>query len=45
MEPAAVDVLPGNPEASFSDGVILGWGVVAAMVAAYAVHLLRRSLT
>lgn len=30
--------------ANFFDGLALGWAVVAAMVAAYAVHLLRRAL-
>jgi len=34
-----------DTEASFQDGMALGWGVVAAMVAAYAVHLVRRALT
>lgn len=33
-----------SPEAAFSDGLVLGWGVVAAMVAAYAVTMLRRAL-
>jgi len=28
----------------FLDGMTLGWAVVAAMVAAYAIHLLRRAL-
>lgn len=36
---------PCDTAANFNDGQILGWGVVAAMVAAYAIHLLRRSLT
>lgn len=27
---------------TFYDGMALGWGVVGAMVAAYAVHMLRR---
>lgn len=31
--------------APFFDGLQLGWLVVACMVAAYAVHLLRRGLT
>lgn len=35
----------GDPEASFNDGLTLGWAVVAAMVAAYAIHLLRKALT
>lgn len=30
---------------TFFDGMALGWGVAAIMVAAYAVHLLRRGLT
>lgn len=29
----------------FKDGQTLGWGVVAAMVAAFAIHILRRGLT
>jgi len=33
-----------TPEAQFADGVTLGWGVVLAMVMAYAIHLLRRGL-
>lgn len=33
-----------DPSTQFSDGMILGWGVVTAMVAAYAVTLLRRAL-
>lgn len=33
-----------SPEAAFSDGLVLGWGVVAAMVAAYAITILRRAL-
>jgi hypothetical protein len=33
-----------DPETGFSDGAVLGSGVVLAMVLAYGVHLLRRSL-
>jgi hypothetical protein len=33
-----------DPVSSFTDGAVLGWGVVAAMVAAYAIKLLQRSL-
>jgi hypothetical protein len=29
---------------TFFDGLVLGWGVAGAMVAAYAVHLLRRGI-
>lgn len=35
----------GSAYDSFIDGHTLGWGVVAVMVAAYSVHLLRRALT
>lgn len=34
-----------TPIASTQDGLVMGWLVVAAMVAAYSIHLLRRSLT
>ena len=30
---------------SFHDGMTLGWGVGAIMIAAYAIHLLRRGMT
>lgn len=33
-----------DPVSSFTDGMTLGWGVAAAMVAVYAVNLIRRSL-
>lgn len=33
-----------TPSENFTDGLLLGWGVAAAMVAAYAIHLLRRAL-
>lgn len=36
---------PADPVEAFIDGHILGWGVVAAMAAAYGIHLLRRALT
>lgn len=43
---SAVSLQPVNldPVTNFSDGAVLGWGVVAAMAAAYAIHLLRRAL-
>lgn len=41
-----VSIQPANfdPEESFSDGMSLGWGVAAAMVAAWAIVHLRRGL-
>lgn len=39
LQPAGVDPVTG-----FTDGAVLGWGVAAAMVAAWAVHSLRRAL-
>lgn len=33
-----------NPGTNFTDGALLGWGVVAAMVAAWAITILRRAL-
>lgn len=41
-----VSIQPSNfdPEESFSDGMSLGWGVAAAMVAAWAIVHLRRAL-
>jgi len=39
LQPVGVD-----PATNFTDGAVLGWGVVAAMAAAYAIHLLRRAL-
>jgi len=45
MKSVTVTAAPlGTPEDQFTDGLTLGWGVVAAMVAAYAIHLLRRGL-
>lgn len=32
------------PYQNFADGAMLGWGVAAAMVAAWAIHTLRRGL-
>jgi len=34
-----------EPETALTDGLTTGWAVVVAMVAAYSIHLLRRSLT
>lgn len=42
--PVAYAIDTADPTTHFSDGMILGWGVVAAMSAAYGIHLLRRSL-
>lgn len=41
-----VSIQPANfdPEESFSDGMSLGWGVAAAMVAAWAIVHLRGAL-
>lgn len=36
---------PCDTAEKFKDGQTLGWGVVAAMVAAFAIHILRRGLT
>ena len=36
--------LPNSPSESFSDGLILGWGIVAAMVAAWAVKAMSKGL-
>lgn len=43
---AAVSLQPANvdPVTNFSDGMALGWGVVAAMAAAWGVVSLRRAL-
>lgn len=43
--PVAYAIDTTDPVSHFSDGMALGWGVVAAMVGAYAIHLLRRALT
>lgn len=42
--PVAYAIDTTDPSTGFSDGMVLGWGVVAAMAAAYGVHLLRRAL-
>lgn len=43
--PVAYAIDTTDPTVHFSDGMTLGWGVVAAMTAAYAIHLMRRALT
>lgn len=35
---------PCDTSSSFNDGVLMGWGVVAAMVAAYGIKVLRRAI-
>lgn len=42
--PVAYAVDTTNPDTNFSDGMSLGWGVVAAMAAAWAVVVLRKAL-
>lgn len=43
--PLTVPTFPScDTTAEFFDGLAIGWLVVAAMVGAYAVHLLRRAL-
>lgn len=43
--PVAYAIDTTDPTTNFTDGMILGWGVVAAMAAAYGIHLMRRALT
>lgn len=43
--PVAYAIDTTDPLTGFSDGMTLGWGVVAAMAVAYAIHLMRRALT
>lgn len=38
LQPTAID-----PTSGFTDGMTLGWGVAAAMAAAWAIHTLRRA--
>lgn len=44
VRPVSYAIDTSDPTTGFSDGMELGWGVVAAMAAAYGVHLLRRAL-
>lgn len=44
VHPVSYAIDTSDPTTGFSDGMVLGWGVVAAMSAAYGVHLLRRAL-
>jgi len=45
MKPVTVTAAPVlDPLTGFTDGAVLGWGVVAAMAMAYGIHLLRRAL-
>jgi len=43
-----VATVPTFPECDydepFTDGVVIGWGIVGAMAIAYAVHVIRRAL-
>jgi len=38
------DIPYSDPVQSFQDGAIIGWGIAAAMAAAWAIHFLRRAL-
>lgn len=39
-----VVVPPGDPQSNFEDGFILGWGVLAAMAAAWGIMFMRRAM-
>lgn len=44
VTPVAYAIDTTDPSTGFSDGLTLGWGIAAAMVAAYGIHVLRRAL-
>lgn len=43
-QPVAYAIDTTDPSTNFSDGMTLGWGVVAAMAAAWAIVSLRKAL-
>lgn len=46
LKPVTVSAAPtATPGAEFTDGAVLGWGVVAAMVAAWGITVLRRGIS
>lgn len=45
VQPVSVQPVGVDPATGFTDGMTLGWGVAAAMAAAWAIHSMRRALT
>lgn len=43
VQPVSIQPVGTDPETGFTDGMTLGWGVAAAMAAAWAIHAMRRA--
>lgn len=43
VQPVSIQPVGTDPATGFTDGMTLGWGVAAAMAAAWAIHAMRRA--
>lgn len=43
VQPVSIQPIGIDPVTGFTDGMTLGWGVAAAMAAAWAIHAMRRA--
>lgn len=43
VQPVSIQPVGTDPQTGFTDGMVLGWGVAAAMAAAWAIHAMRRA--